>query len=99
MPDLQTKFDKFHEENPHVYRYLEAKAREAVNAGLTRIGADLLISSLRWDHAIRTKGDTFKINQNFAGRYARMIIANHPEWDGLFQFKELRTRYKGPEAA
>lgn len=87
----QEKFDDFHTANPQVYAFLEERARQVYRPG-RRIGIDLLINQMRWESMIHTDSeDGYKINQNFASRYARLIIANHPEWDGLFEFRQLRS--------
>ena len=91
MTDLKTRFADFHRANPQVFAELERLTAEAVEAGVPRLGIELLMNRLRWDALMRTRGDAFKINQNYASRYARLLVDTHPEWDGLFEFRKLRT--------
>ena len=95
---LQRRFDEFHQANPQVYAFLVERCREVYRPG-RKIGMTLLISQLRWQSLVKTDSkDGYKINQNFASRYARLIIADHPEWDGLFEFRALHTAYTPPES-
>jgi hypothetical protein len=87
---LQQKFERFHQQNPHVYRHIISLVREARANGVRRIGMSLIIDRIRWDHLIQTKGDTFKINQNYASRYTRLLLDEHPEWEDMFETRSLR---------
>lgn len=94
-PEPESKWEryarKFDENNPHVFVELERICHEVRDAGVTRCGFEMIIGQLRWRSMIRTKGDPYKINQNFAAYYGRKMIRLHPEWDGMFNFRELRS--------
>lgn len=79
---------EFHAKNPHVYTELERITNEVIDAGIYHIGMEMIIGQLRWRSLIHTTGDIYKINQNFATYYARLLIRNNPDWDGLFRFKD-----------
>jgi len=66
-------------------------ARAAKRAGRQRIGAKRLIEIMRWDTNTQTTGDTFKFNNSFTSRLVRAAIARHPELDGFFEQRELRS--------
>ena len=89
---LNEKFKRFHSRNPHVYLALINLVKEVRATGKERVGIEMLMNQLRWNSFITTNGEDYKINQNFASRYARLIIAVHPEWDGMFEFRQLKTR-------
>ena len=43
---------------------------------------------------VETTGDEptdFKVNNNFASRYARIIMDNEPDLHGLFELRKIRT--------
>jgi len=88
---LQERFEDFHASNPQVFAALEDMVRSLRAAGRTRVGIEMLMNQLRWQSMISTRGDDFKINQNYASRYARLLVAEHPEWDGMFEFRTLRA--------
>lgn len=90
-PTNEELFQRFHEENPHVYRALVKLAFRAKAAGIKKWGINAVIEVFRWEHAIETKGDTFKINNNHAPHYARLIMAREPELDGFFNTREIRA--------
>jgi hypothetical protein len=85
------KFREFHAKNPHVYALLEEYAQEVWDLGYRRIGINLLIERVRWFGMVTTTDKDYKVNQNYASRYARLIRDNHPEWAGLFELRSLRS--------
>ena len=85
------KFREFHEKNPWVYKELVALAWQAHERGRKRIGIKMLIEVVRWARTLQTRGDVYKINNNYAPRYARKIMEEYPELDGLFNLRDLRT--------
>lgn len=91
MSKIEDAFLTFHEANPQVYRFLEQRARQAHAAGRTRIGINLLLELFRWHTLMTTTGDVFKVNNNYAPLYARMILANNPDLEGLFVLRRMRT--------
>ncbi len=36
-------------------------------------------------------GEDFKINDHYLSRYARKLMEEHPELDGLFELRELKA--------
>lgn len=101
---LEERFQAFHAANPRVYEELVTLARQARARTPRRIGIELLMNVLRWNRAISTTDSTpFKINQNYASRYARALEAQErcsPECQGcsepsclagFFEFRVLRT--------
>ena len=88
---LDARFARFHAANPHVYRALVALAMPLVRAGCRRIGVKLLIEKLRYEYALATAGDEFRLNNNYTSRYARLLVADHPELRDIIEQRELRT--------
>ncbi len=90
---IDDRFADFHRANPHVYTELVVLARHAHRRGYRRIGIELLFCVLRWRSMMTTSADEygFKLNNNFTSRYARLIMAEHPELAGIFSTRELRT--------
>lgn len=89
---IQRRFEEFHAANPHVYSALVRMSRQLQERGRTRVGIELLFAQLRWQSLISTTGDEFKLNNSFRSRYARKLIAEHPEFEGLFETRKLRRR-------
>jgi hypothetical protein len=77
---------EFHLANPHVYEALVRYARQARDAGATRIGIELLWNRMRWDWLLETAHDhDYKLNQNFKAWYARRIMEREPDLAGIFE--------------
>jgi hypothetical protein len=78
------KFEEFHRKNPAVYEMLAKYGRELLDAGHAKLSIALMAERVRWEAAIRTTGDRFKINNNFTAHYARRLADEFPEFRGRF---------------
>lgn len=82
---------EFHAANPGVYKTLVFYARQAKGYGRGRIGIELLWNRMRWDYMVKTDHDgDFKMNQNYKAWYARLIMQQEPDLEGIFE-----TRRRG----
>ena len=91
---IESRFEAFHARHPDVYRHLVRLAYEARRAGRERIGMKMLFEVLRWEWTIAglpDEAEEWKLNNNYTSRYARLIMADHPTLDGLFELRELKT--------
>jgi len=88
---IDERFRLFHAKNPQVLDRLVSLAHQAIAAGKTRIGAKTLVEVARWHFWLETEGDEFRINNSFTSRYARLLVETHPEFEGLFETRELRS--------
>lgn len=86
---LAEQFEAYHARNPHVYRAIVRMARDLRRKGVTRWGIANLVEKLRFDYAVMTDGDEFRLNNNYRAFYARLIMQNEPDLAGFF---ELRTQ-------
>ena len=78
------RFERFHRENPGVYRRLLEMARELRRKGRTRLGIGMLFEVLRYESLIQTTGEPWKLNNTHRAWYARMLLAE-PDLQGLFE--------------
>ena len=79
-------FARFHRDNPQVYDELAELARPLFDRGQPRIGIGMLYEVARYSHMLRTDGrDGFKLNNNHRALYARLLVHNHPEYDGVIE--------------
>jgi hypothetical protein len=88
---IQVAFLKFHRENPHVYRMLVKFARQVKDSGRRRYGIKSLFERLRWHYDFEVKSETdFKLNNNFTSRFARLLMEQEPDLEGVFETRKLR---------
>lgn len=74
---LAAKADKWMDANPSAMALFRRFAAEALLAG-RRIGIGAIAERVRWECAVQTSGDTFKINNNHSAYIARRLIAEMP---------------------
>jgi hypothetical protein len=89
---FQERFEEFHRDNPHVYRRLVKLTRDLKGRGHNRIGMRMLWEVLRWQSMMRTLRDEgdYKLNDHYHARYARRIMEQEPDLDGVFELRRLK---------
>lgn len=85
------RFKAFHHDNPHVYREFVLLACQMRDTGRKRYSARTIMEVMRWHYDLKTKGSVFEVNDNFTPIYVRLLIHNHPEFDGFFELREVRS--------
>jgi hypothetical protein len=92
QPEFDTKhgraFRAFHAENPDVFEELVGLVRHAYNQGRPRIGMGMLFEVLRWNRIAGTRGEEFKLNNNYRAYYTRLITLTHPHLGALLTRRE-----------
>lgn len=96
---IENDFLDFHAANPHVYDNLVRLARAwSARRNARKVGMKMLFEVLRWEVAMKTTGDDFKLNNNYTSYYARLIMEQEPDLVGIFETRALavseRTTYE-----
>lgn len=91
--DIEVAFVAFHQANRGVYAELETRALTlGAFPTIRRIGIAQLFEAMRYDHALRTAGEDWKLNNNYRALYVRLLLHHQPHLAGKF---ELRARHPG----
>lgn len=86
---MNEKFEKYHAENPQIYREFERKTLFAISRGFRHYGAKAIFEIVRFETGIFAhKG--FKVDNTFTPDYARLFEQNHPEHAGFFEKRERK---------
>lgn len=93
---IRDGFNKFNQENPHIYIAFEEQALRAINKGRKKISAKLIINWIRWHEFLESSDKNFKINDAYQSYYARYFTEKHPEHIDVFDFRKLRNEEGGP---
>jgi hypothetical protein len=84
--ELERQFEAFHRLNPHVYEAIVEIALDLKKGrGFWKGGMKMIFERLRWLYAIQTRGEEYKLNNNYTAFYARVVMATVPELDGFFE--------------
>jgi len=81
---------EWHRANPHVYELFKSFTFQAIDRGHKRLSAWLVVNRIRWETAVETNGEDFKISNNFIAYYARLFMEEHPRYRGFFRTKPLK---------
>lgn len=94
LPNNETdrKFQEFHKKNPEVYKHFVRITREAHNKGKKTLSIWLVANVVRWYVNMNTEdpNSEFKISNDYLSRYARLIMRQEPDLDGIFKIKRLK---------
>lgn len=96
---IQEAFEDYHAAHPEVYAWLVRQARRAKERGHAKIGIELLFAVLRWERMMGKPDPsqtTFKINDHYTSRYARLIMGCEADLVGFFETRQLTSH--GPSA-
>ena len=87
------KFEEYHRLNPQVANALEQMAYDLIKRGRRKIGIKMLMEVLRWNYQMKTEdpNSDFKINNNYAPYYARLLIRRNPQWKDVFELRSIRS--------
>lgn len=85
----KAEFEKFDQENPHVYALFKKYSKMAKDRGYKRFSAKAVFERLRWYYAFETKSnDEFKLNNSYTAYYARKLMSEFPEFADFFETRE-----------
>jgi hypothetical protein len=93
--ETKRKWWIWHKANPHVYELFKRFTMQAISRGHRNLSAWLIVNRIRWETSIETKGDDFKISNDFIAYYSRLFMHDHPQYKGFFRTKTLKSeRYQ-----
>lgn len=77
---------EFHKAHPEAYELFKKFAREA-QLRRKRFGGNAIIQRMRWETLWNHDGDEFKINNNWAPVFTRMLIHEDPAFANFFEIR------------
>jgi hypothetical protein len=94
---LRRAFQKFHQDNPHVYQRIKEICFALQGKGWKHYSMRTIIAVLRFEWDLETGGEQVatddgparvKLNNNHSPYYARMLLEDHPTFKGFFQLRK-----------
>ena len=89
--DLVDKFIGFHKDNPDVFELFYEKTMKVKETGRSSYSAWVIANLIRWEIDSTNTDDEFKINNNFIGLYARLLMSRVPELKGFFNIRKTKS--------
>lgn len=89
---IQERFELMHKTHPEIYETFCKTIEDIMRRGFKRWSADGVFHIMRYT----TKADgrdieRYKLNNDYISRYARMWADEHPQHEGFFKFRELKS--------
>lgn len=88
--DTRSRFERwqeFYALNPHIYELFERFAVEAFGKG-KRVGARNIWEKIRWELAVETESEDWKLNDHACPYYARLVMLRNPTMLGFFERRD-----------
>ncbi len=89
---IEERFMAFHALNPQVYAALLRLATKEFSAGFGRGSTNRYFEVLRHNYGMKTKGDEYKLNNSYRSYYSRLLIKNHPRFEGWLKTRRMPTK-------
>ena len=77
MAKSKRDFETFHADNPRVYQLFCYFTKQIINAGYQKYSAEAVFNQIRWYTTIETKGEDYKINNDYKPYYSRKYMEEH----------------------
>ena len=74
MAKTKFEFEEFHANNPEVFRLFCYFTNKVINAGHKTYSAEAIFNQIRWYTTIETRGEDFKINNDYKPYYSRKYM-------------------------
>ena len=95
---LRERFERFHQRHPEVYDGLIEVCRAWCQRGSGHWSIDAAFHVLRFTRRMAGLPDDdeiYKLNNNYTAFYARLLMEQEPEFDGLFELRRQRAEVAG----
>ncbi len=92
---IKEEWWEFHRQNMHVYELFKHFSFEVIKIGHKNFSSKAIFERIRWETAIKTTDEQFKLQNNFTPYYARLFMTHFPEHDGFFRTREVNGDNNG----
>jgi len=90
---FETKWTKYHKENPQVWEKFKEFTLRTIEKGFTHYGSKGIFELIRW-HTGTTGNDGFKVNNNYTPFYVRLFERTYPQHKGFFRKRKSKADNK-----
>jgi hypothetical protein len=91
---LGREWIKWHFKNPQFFEYFEGFTFNAIDKGHDRLSGWLIVNRVRWETMIVTKGNDYKIKNDYIALFSRLFMVRHPDYVGFFRTKTMKRLKK-----
>ena len=96
-PAVLRRFAAHHRRNPLTYNLFKEFSLQALRVGRKHFSHWAVANRIRWYTSVETDGKMRTISNNYVTLYARLLILQHPEFEGFFTLKNLKGRSRSIE--
>ncbi len=86
--DKLYEFWQYHKERPEIYGGFLRLAEKWRDRGVGTISANAIWHVLRYEIVTSSDEETYKLPNQYAPLYARLLVWRMPEFEGMFEFRK-----------
>jgi len=87
----EERFNAFHLQHPEVYKAICDKSRILKRRGVNHYGIFALLNVVRYHSDVSAnKSSPWRLNNNFAPYYARLIMRQEADLQGFFELRTMK---------
>ena len=87
---FRTRLGNVHNRNPQFFTLFERFTNEAISRGHNNLSGWLIANRVRWETNIVTRGNEYKIKNDFIALFARLFMVRHQQYIGFFRTKRMK---------
>lgn len=91
---MNIKYAQHRNENPEIWAMFEKLTLRLINSGVRHFGAKCIMENVRYNTALKTKGEQYKINNNYTAYYAREFASKYPQYADFFEIRN-NNKHRG----
>jgi len=81
---------RWHKKNPDFFWLFERFTADAISRGHKNLSGWLITNRVRWETSVVTRGNEYKISNNFIALFARLYMVRHQQYVGFFRTKRMK---------
>ena len=94
-PNIEAMFRAWYPTNMHiVYEFYNQSLYLKTHGKRKHYSSQMIVHKLRWESALNSEFDQYKINQNIGSALGRVVMALDPRLEGMFRTQEHRIGNK-----
>lgn len=86
---IKHKWWMYHKDNPHIYELFKRFTFEVIARGHEQYSSKAIFERIRWHTDVETRGEEFKMSNNYTPYYSRLFMWEHPQYQGFFRTQTL----------
>jgi hypothetical protein len=91
---MRKPFKEYDQENPHIWELFKKNTLSAIYNGFKRFGSKAIFEVIRYNEAVKTGSDGFKVNNSYTPDYVDKFEEQYPHFRGFFKKRKRKVKVR-----